>query len=129
MVTRRGGFLAELDRFDPYFFGISPREVVFQDPQQRLMLEIAWEAIEDAGVLPQDLIGGHAGAIVGICHRDYSALRGSDAMNLGVYTGTGDGSAAAGWLCSGSWVPGPRTVHAKWRVSTRLASRARMSMW
>ena len=95
-VARRSGFLADLDRFDPYFFGISPREAVFQDPQQRLMLEVAWEAIEDAGVLPPELIGGHAGAIVGICHRDYATLQHGEAKDLGVYTGTGDGSAAAG---------------------------------
>src|SRR3954469_25046873 len=48
---RKGGFLsASLEEFDASFFGITPREAVFVDPQQRLMLEITWEALESAGL-------------------------------------------------------------------------------
>ena len=52
IYTRYGGYLESIDGFDPEFFGISPREAVWMDPQQRLMLEIAWEGLERAGYSP-----------------------------------------------------------------------------
>jgi len=48
LSTARGGFLPQIDGFDAQFFGISPREAAYMDPQQRLMLEVSWEAMEDA---------------------------------------------------------------------------------
>ena len=57
MNTRYGGFLQQVALFDPQFFGISPREAECLDPQQRVLLEVTWEALEDAGQRPDGLVG------------------------------------------------------------------------
>ena len=60
-IPHRGGFLKDIDKFDADFFGISPREAIFIDPQHRLLLEMAWEAIEDAGSVPSVSRGRQSG--------------------------------------------------------------------
>lgn len=66
MYTRQAGFLqAPIYDFDPRFFGISPREASVMDPQQRLMLEVTWEAFEDAGFVPGATPGERVGVYVG----------------------------------------------------------------
>lgn len=72
MITRFGGFLGRIDQFDPDFFGIDSREAKRLDPQQRLMLEVAWESLEDAGLAPQELAGTQTGVFLGIRQTDYN---------------------------------------------------------
>src|SRR5262249_21186847 len=60
-----------VDGFDAAFFGISPREAQALDPQHRLLLEVAWEALEDAGVAPRSLMRSPTGVFVGACSTDY----------------------------------------------------------
>src|SRR5215217_5676610 len=74
IASRTGGFLADVDRFDAQFFGISPREAREMDPQQRILLEVAWEAVEDAGIPRAELTGSRTGVFAGILASDYTVL-------------------------------------------------------
>src|ERR1700721_1880550 len=74
-IARRGGFLDRIDQFDPQFFGISPREAPYVDPQHRLLLETAWEAIEDAGLVLDLARGADLGGFVGISHNEYQGIQ------------------------------------------------------
>jgi acyl transferase domain-containing protein/surfactin synthase thioesterase subunit/acyl carrier protein len=67
----RAGLLDAVDGFDAGFFGISPREAVHLDPQQRLVLEVAWEALEHAGLPPDSLVESPTGVFLGISNLDY----------------------------------------------------------
>ncbi|SPM41974.1 polyketide synthase [Mycobacterium numidiamassiliense] len=75
MATRRGGFLSEIDQFDPHFFGISPREANLLDPQQRLLLRTTWEALEDGGIAADSLAGADVGVFMGGFTLDYQLLQ------------------------------------------------------
>ncbi|WP_326825040.1 type I polyketide synthase [Streptosporangium sp. NBC_01756] len=71
--AREGGFLHDAGEFDADFFKISPKDAKGTDPQQRLMLEASWEAIERAGIDPTSLKGSRTGVFTGIVYHDYSA--------------------------------------------------------
>jgi acyl transferase domain-containing protein len=73
--TRSGGFMADVDQFDPEFFGISPREADGMDPQQRMVLEVCWEALENAGQAPDRLQHTATGVYVGAAGSDYAYLQ------------------------------------------------------
>ncbi len=71
--TREGGFLEDVGEFDAGFFGISPREAVAMDPQQRVLLECAWETLEDARIDPTTLRGSETAVILGASYNRYLA--------------------------------------------------------
>lgn len=90
MYTRRGGFLNNVDQFDPLFFRIMPKEAVQIDPQQRLLLEVAWEALENAGLAPSGLVGSSTAVFIGISTSDYHDLQINHLSDKGPYFGTGN---------------------------------------
>jgi microcystin synthetase protein McyG len=92
LYTRSGGFLDGVDRFDAEFFGISDREALSLDPQQRLVLEVAWQALEHAGLPPDGLAGSAAGVFIGVTSNDYARLllRDGDTSRLDGYYATGN---------------------------------------
>ncbi|WP_061300689.1 type I polyketide synthase [Herbidospora cretacea] len=85
--TRSGGFLDGATEFDAEFFGISPREAVSMDPQQRVVLEAAWETFEAAGIDPTRLKGDDVGVFVGAVEQTYLGLRGPAELEGYLITG------------------------------------------
>ncbi|MFF5372858.1 type I polyketide synthase, partial [Streptomyces sp. NPDC013187] len=96
-AVRRGGFLDGVADFDASFFAVSPREAAAMDPQQRLVLELVWEALEDAGILPASLRSTPTSVFVGTLRDDYTNLlyqRGTDAIGQHTMTGVNRGVIA-----------------------------------
>jgi acyl transferase domain-containing protein len=90
LETARAGYLDAVDEFDPAFFGIPPREAAAVDPHQRLALELAWEALEEAGIVPATLHGAPVGVFVGAMDDGYSAVtRAHGPDGIGRHTATG----------------------------------------
>lgn len=88
--SKWGGFMKDVDKFDPLFFGISPREAEMMDPQQRIFLETVWKAIEDSGHKVSDLSGTKTGLFVGVATRDYADSLVDKHIPLDGYTASGN---------------------------------------
>ena len=88
-TTRWGTFLDDLAGFDAEFFGVSPREAELMDPQQRLALEVSWEALEHAGVPPRTLAGSDTAVLMGVNSDDYGKLIMEDLPGIEAWTGIG----------------------------------------
>ncbi|NEO38509.1 MAG: SDR family NAD(P)-dependent oxidoreductase [Moorea sp. SIOASIH] len=108
MYIRHAALVDQVDRFDPQFFGISGREAHSLDPQQRFILEVTWEALERAGINPQQLKNTQTGVFLGIGQNDYANLGLSQVENISPYDATGNGFCfAAGRLSYFLGLQGP----------------------
>ena len=94
-VTFAAGSLGDISGFDAEFFGISPREAANMDPQQRMLLELAWEAMEDASITPSSLRGSQCGVFLGVASLDYSYRIADDMAAIDASTATGNTSSIA----------------------------------
>ncbi|HET8935355.1 MAG TPA: type I polyketide synthase, partial [Polyangiales bacterium] len=106
--VREGGFVHEVEWFDAEFFGNSAREVKWMDPQQRLVLETAWEALERAGIRPSSLNESSTGVYMGCLGSDYAAAQATSYEAMDGYFTTGiAGSVLSGRLSYTLGLQGP----------------------
>ena len=99
IVSKEGGFINDVDKFDAGYFGISPREAQSMDPQQRFLLEVAVEAVENAGIPFERISGSRTGVFIGIWNGDYESIMYASRPQVDLYMTTGSGRySAAGRL-------------------------------
>ena len=105
--VKEASLLNDVAGFDAAFFGISPREAAQMDPQHRLLLEVTWSALEDAGIVPKSLAELMTGLFIGIGANEYQ-IRGLRLEDADAYTATGGGASfSAGRLAYHLGVHGP----------------------
>ena len=95
MNTKCGGFLEHVGEFDSHAFGISPREAERMDPQQRILMETTWEALENSGMSTEALAGSQTGVFIAISGSDYSRFQYSDPQFMDAYATTGNAISIA----------------------------------
>ena len=111
IYTRNGGFIDGVDLFDSELFGVSPREALWMEPQQRLMLETAWEGLEDAGYAPSGLARSRTGVFVGVGANEYSHLLAGSPEEIQAYFITGNAmNVIAGRVAFSLGLEGPAMV-------------------
>ncbi|WP_245572425.1 type I polyketide synthase [Actinokineospora enzanensis] len=93
-VPTAGGFRADVHGFDAQFFGLSPREAAIMDPQQRIVLELAWEALVDAGIRPSTVAASDAGVYIGVNSDDHGRELLADLSGIEAYSGIGSSLCA-----------------------------------
>jgi polyketide synthase 12/epothilone polyketide synthase D len=135
---RWGGFVRDPDLFDAGFFAIPPREAQRMDPQQRWLLQTAWEALEDAGYPQQQLAGARVGVYIGISSADYGDIQKRGRFDVDAYTNSGNAlsiasnrisyaldlrgpSLSVDTACSSSLVALDLACQAMWRGDITLA--------
>ena len=94
-AARWGAFIRDVDRFDAVFFGLAPREAQATDPQHRLLLEVCWEALEDAGIPLHAIAGTSAGVFIGASTNDYATMQLADLRAADAYVALGSSNSYA----------------------------------
>ncbi|MGO9510272.1 MAG: type I polyketide synthase, partial [Mycobacterium sp.] len=90
MTTKWGGFVPDIAGFDAEYFGITPREAAAMDPQQRMLLEVSHEALENAGIATDSLSGSRTGVVIGVYFNEYQSMLAASPENVDAYSGTGN---------------------------------------